>query len=136
MGVCIQATQSCIIVDHVTILKLLEKTEYWIPSTQINYVGDKCVATWECCLDPPLCKLDTAVILTKLCSIYSSIIDCSANATRKYMKHMDDCSSSKLRDKSLQGHPLEYYLSSPPCASELLYLRILAPHFPYCYDYI
>lgn len=29
------------------------------PSTQINYVGDKCVATWECCLDPPLCKLDT-----------------------------------------------------------------------------
>ena len=31
---------------------------------------------------------------------------------------------------SLQGHPLQCYLYLPPCASELLYLRILAPHFP------
>ena len=98
------------------------------PSTQINYVGDKCVATWECCLDPPLCAEE---ILTKLRSIYSKIIDCSANAIRKYMRNIDDCSNSALRlDESLQGHPLECYLSSPPCTSEFLYLRILAPHFP------
>ena len=134
VGVCIQATQElyncgpCYNPEAFREDGILDLEKF--PSTQINYVGDKCVATWECCLDPPLCKFDTAVILTKLCSIYSSNIDCSANATRKYIKHMDDCSSSKLRDKSLQGHPLECYLSSPPCASELLYLCILAPHFP------
>ena len=101
------------------------------PSTQINYVGDKCVATWECCLDPPLCKLDAEEILTKLRAIYSNMIDCSANATRKYIRYIDDCSNSTLRlDESLQGHPLECYLYSPPCASQFLYLRVLAPHFP------
>ena len=31
---------------------------------------------------------------------------------------------------SLQGHPLECCLYSPPCASDFLYLQILAPHFP------
>ena len=43
---------------------------------------------------------------------------------------MDDCTNAQLKDTSLQGHPLECYLYSPPCASDFLYLRILAPHFP------
>ena len=100
------------------------------PNCKISYTGDKCVATWECCLDPPLCKLDGEVILTRLRAIYSKILRSSANATRQYIKEMDDCTNAQLKDTSLQGHPLECYLYSPPCASDFLYLRILAPHFP------
>ena len=100
------------------------------PSCKINYTGDKCVITWECSLDPPLCKLDGEAILTRLHAIYSKIVNCSANTTRQYMEHMDDCTNFKTTDTSLQGHPLECYLSSPPCTSDLLFLRILAPHFP------
>ena len=94
------------------------------PTCKISYIGDKC------CLDPPLCKLDSEVILTRLRAIYSKILRSSANATRRYIKEMDDCTNAQLKDTSLQGHPLECYLYSPPCASDFLYLRILAPHFP------
>ena len=88
------------------------------------------MATWECCLDPPLCKLDGEVTLTRLRAIYSKILRSSANATCRYIKEMDDCTDAQLKDTSLQGHPLECYLYSPPCASDFLYLQILAPHFP------
>ena len=100
------------------------------PNCEINYIGDKCFVTWECCLDPPLCKLDGEVILSRLHTIYSKIVNCSASAARQYMEHMDDCTNIQMKDTSLQGHPLNCYLSSPPCTSDLLYLRILAPHFP------
>ena len=43
---------------------------------------------------------------------------------------MDDCTNAKLKETSLQGHPLECYLYSPPCALDFVYLQILAPHFP------
>ena len=100
------------------------------PNCEINYIGDKAIVTWECSLDPPLCKLDGEVILTRLRAIYSNIIECSATTSRRYIRQMNDCSNDESRDASLQGHPLQCYLYSPPCASELLYLRILAPHFP------
>ena len=100
------------------------------PNCEINYIGDKAIVTWECSLDPPLCKLDGEVILTRLRAIYSNIIECSATTSRRYIRQMNDCSNDESRDVSLQGHPLQCYLYSPPCASELLYLRILAPHFP------
>ena len=41
------------------------------PNCEINYIGDKAIVTWECALDPPLCKLDGEVILTRLQAIYS-----------------------------------------------------------------
>ena len=100
------------------------------PNCEINYIGDKAIVTSECSLDPPLCKLDGEVILTRLRAIYSNIIECSATTSRSYIRQMNDCSNDESRDVSLQGHPLQCYLYSPPCASELLYLRILAPHFP------
>ena len=100
------------------------------PTCETNFIGDKCVLTWRCCLDPPLCRLDSETILTRLRAIYSSIVNCSATTTRRYIEHMDDCDNVQIRDASLQGHPLECYLYSPPCNSDFLYLRILATHFP------
>ena len=35
------------------------------PAYQLKYAGDKCVATWECCLDP-LSVSWSAVVLTRL----------------------------------------------------------------------
>lgn len=100
------------------------------PTCQQHYIGGKYVFTWECCLDPPLCKLDSQDILRRLDAIYLRIINCAANTTRQYIEHIDDCSNYNIRDASLQGHPLQCYLHSPPCTSDFLYLRILAPHFP------
>ena len=87
-----------------------------------NYIGDKAIVTWECSLDPPLYKLDGEVILTRLHAIFSNIIECSATTSHRYIRQMNDCSNNESRDVSLQGHPLQCYLYSPPCASELLYL--------------
>ena len=100
------------------------------PTCQQHYIGGKYVFTWECCLDPPLCKLDSQDILRRLDAIYLRIINCAANTTRQYIEHIDDCSNHNIRDASLHGHPLQCYLHSPPCTSDFLYLRILAPHFP------
>ena len=61
------------------------------PTCEASYIGDKCVVTWRCCLDPPLCKLDSETILTRLHFMYSNIINCSDNTTRRYIEHMTSC---------------------------------------------
>ena len=73
------------------------------PNCEINYIGNKAIVTWECSLDPPLCKLDGEVILTRLCAIYSNIIECSATTSRRYIRQMNDCSNDESRDVSLRG---------------------------------
>ena len=83
--VCIQATQNCIILELVTIPKHLMKMEYWIWTGQAKYIGKKCVVTWECCLDPPFCKLDGQDILTMLDAIYSKIVNYAANIWNTWM---------------------------------------------------
>lgn len=74
--------------------------------------------------------MGSEIILTRLHTIYSKIIDCSLYTTRQYIQCMDDCTNSQMKYPHLQGHPIQCYLFSLPCTSDLLYLRTLAPHFP------
>ena len=94
-------------------------------------IAGKGVSTWECCYDPPWCKLDkTEVIEDRLQSIYHNIIECAPDTARRYIQQIDDCTNQLAKEELLQGHPLHCYIASPPCHSPLLYLRMLAPHFP------
>jgi len=94
-------------------------------------IAGKDVSTWECSYDPLWCKLEkTEVIENRLEIIYNKIIHCAPDTARRYIQHIDDCTSELAKEELLQGHPLICYTASPPCDSVLLYLRMLAPHFP------
>ena len=72
----------------------------------------------------------TEVIEDKLQYIYRKIIECTPDTARRYIQHIDDCTNAFAKEELFQGHPLVCYISSPPCQSPMLYLRMIAPHFP------
>ena len=81
--------------------------------------------------DPPWCKLEESEIIEgKLQSIYCKITECAPDTACRYIHHIDDCTNQLTKEELLQGHPLQCYTASPLCHSPMLYLRMLAPHFP------
>jgi len=62
--------------------------------------------------------------------MYQKIILCAPDTALRYIQHIDDCSNHCDKVELLQGHPLHCYMETPPCDSPLLYLRMLAPHYP------
>ena len=49
---------------------------------------------------------------------------------QKFVQHMDDCLNNRLHNSTMLGHHEVCYTSPITCGSKLLYLRLLAPHYP------
>ena len=47
-----------------------------------------------------------------------------------FVQHMDDCLNNRLHNSTLLGHHDVCYTSPITCGSKLLYLRLLASHYP------
>ena len=85
---------------------------------------------WACSSE--LCKLEPKADINKfVCDIYSSIGECNPLQARNFIQHIDDCCRPDTHDPKLKGHSEECHLDVNACSSKLLYLRRLAPHFPF-----
>lgn len=99
------------------------------PSYTANALGTG-TDSWRC--SPMLCCVPPKPDLNQhITAIYSCIAQLDLLEARHFMQHIDDCTQDYLHDANLLGYHKICHTDPLACGSKLLYLRHLAPHYPY-----
>lgn len=101
---------------------------------------------WKC---NEMCKINEEVIFDRLYAVIQQLLDSTPEEIITFVKRMDDCPRIEQWNKSItedceecntsllqkpKGHPHACYINYPNnygCTSILLFLRCLAPHYPF-----